>query len=117
MSRTTGFAILAIAATLALAGCGGDDEDSGGSPGPEDTEVLIADFRYEPETITVEAGQPISFINTDEAPHTATAEDDESFDTGRLELDDAGEVRVGEPGTYAYYCEFHPFMEGTLEVE
>ena len=50
------------------------------------------------------------------ALHTATG-DDEAFDTGDLDLDEQGEVTFDEPGSYPYYCRFHAFMRGTVEVE
>ena len=114
---------LAAAAALAVAGCGGDDEGTSESAGSEETaavsedgEVLIADFRYDPEDITVEVDQPVTFLNNDDAPHTATADGEGSFDTGRLEKKDEGELTFDEAGTYAYFCEFHPFMKGSIDV-
>ena len=117
MSRKTCVVTLAAAAALAVAGCGGgDDSGDAAAAVSEDGKVLIADFRYEPETITVATGQPVTFLNSDVAPHTATADDEKSFDTGRLEIEEEGELVFDEPGTYSYFCDFHPFMKGTVEV-
>jgi plastocyanin len=119
MSGKTCIVTLAAVAALAVAGCGGDEMTSGSGEAAaagEDVQVLIADFAFDPQDITVEVGQAVTFINSDDAPHTATAEDDKSFDTGRLELDDEGELTFDEAGTYAYFCDFHPFMKGTVEV-
>jgi plastocyanin len=63
----------------------------------------------------VSAGTAITWTNLDKAPHTATARD-ESFDTGTLKKNQAGEIALDDPGTYAYYCRFHQFMNGTIEV-
>jgi plastocyanin len=127
-------ALVALAGGLA-AGCGGDD-DSGtpataeattsdqntasaaaddGAGGPSTDRVAIADFAFDPEAVAVDAGTKLTWTNDDEAPHTATA-DDGSFDTGTLTLDDTGVVALDQPGTYTYYCRFHPFMKGTVEV-
>jgi len=81
-----------------------------------DTTVEIVEFLYEPEELTVEAGSTITWANSDKAPHTATA-DDSSFDTGSISKGNEGEVTFDNPGTYAYFCEFHPFMKATVEVE
>jgi plastocyanin len=116
MPRKASLVILAAAAALAAAGCGGDESSDTGAEVSEDGKVLIANFRYDPETITVEPGQPVTFVNSDVAPHTATADDEKSFDTGRLEIEDEGELTFDEPGTYGYFCDFHPFMRGTVEV-
>ena len=120
---------LAIAA-LALASCGGDEEEpepaatsaeeasepapSGGAAEEGDA-VEIADFKYAPEAISASVGSEIVFTNSDSAPHTATA-DDGSFDTGRLAQDDEGSITVEEAGEFSYFCDFHPFMKGTVEV-
>jgi plastocyanin len=78
--------------------------------------VEIAEFIYEPEDLTVPTGTTVTWTNQDKAPHTATAEDS-SFDTGTLQKGDAGEVTLDDPGSYAYYCRFHRFMEATVTVE
>ncbi len=117
---------------LGIAGCGDDSDSSpavGGESGSEATSsdsgsgatasgdaVEIVEFLYEPVDLTVSAGTTVTWTNADKAPHTATAEDS-SFDTGTLQKNDAGEVTLDEPGTYAYYCRFHRFMEATVTVE
>ena len=63
----------------------------GGAGGASTDLVAIADFAFDPETVTVDAGTKLTWTNDDEAPHTATA-DDGSFDTGTLKLDDTGAV-------------------------
>lgn len=83
---------------------------------PATDQVEIVDFRFDPPTITVPAGTEVSWTNRDAAAHTATAEDG-SFDSGTLKKGDDGAVALDEPGSYEYLCEFHPFMEGTVEVE
>jgi len=127
-------AMLATCGALAgVAGCGGDDETTstpaqstttteptatgaaGGSAESTDR-IDIADFKYDPEAVTVSTGSEITWTNSDEAAHTATA-DEGSFDTGDLDRGDAKSVTFAEPGTFTYYCRFHPFMKGTVEVQ
>lgn len=79
-------------------------------------EVDIAEFLYESETVTVAAGSTVTWTNLDKAPHTSTARDD-SFDTGTLKKGDSAHVVLDQPGTYEYFCRFHQFMNGTIEVE
>ena len=61
------------------------------------------------------AGGTVRWTNSDKAPHTAQT-GGEGFDTGRLGLGEVKEVTIEEPGTYSYYCVFHRFMTGTVEV-
>lgn len=132
------FALLTICGAVAVggvaAGCGDDDSDSSG--GAESTTtaaestttdttttaeaqsadaVDIADFKYDPDAITVKAGAEITWTNSDDAAHTATA-DDGSFDTADLDKGDSKTVTFDQPGEFSYYCRFHPFMKATVEV-
>lgn len=121
---------LLVTAGLAIAGCGGD-EDGGAAASTSSTTsssaatpaaatktdmVDIADFKFAPEAIEVQAGTKVTWTNSDDAPHTATA-DDSSFDTGDLDKGDSQTVTFDEPGEFTYYCRFHPFMKATVEVQ
>lgn len=106
---------LATALLLLATGCVGDGKGDGGSDSPSPAaQVEIEGFRYEPGTVKAEAGGEVTWKNGDEAPHTATAED-RAFDTGTLKEGTSKSLRV-RPGTYSYFCRFHPFMRGKLEV-
>jgi plastocyanin len=77
--------------------------------------VEIADFAYEPDPVTIEEGGKVTWINRDAEAHTATADDD-SFDTGNLDEGKLKSETFKKPGEYAYFCELHPSMRGTIEV-
>ena len=77
--------------------------------------VDIADFAYDPADVTVNVGGTVEWTNSDSAPHTATAEDD-NFDTGSLDQGDSAKITFDEAGTFKYICTFHPFMNATVEV-
>jgi plastocyanin len=116
MPRTS---ICVAAAALALAGaagCGGDEETTMAAEPAAADAIEIVDFEFAPEEITVPAGTTITFTNQDSAAHTATA-DDSSFDTKELGKGDSAQATFEEPGTYTYYCRFHVFMKGTVEVK
>lgn len=80
-------------------------------------EVVIADFTYSPAELTIKAGESVTFTNQDSAPHTATAQDRDILQTGRLGQGESATVTFDTPGTYEYFCEFHPDMEGVIVVE
>lgn len=65
---------------------------------------------------TISAGATVRFLNADSTKHTATA-DDGSWGTGTLNQDDSFVKRFDEPGTYTFYCSYHPDMTGTIIVE
>jgi plastocyanin len=80
-------------------------------------EVLIEDFAYSPAELTIKVGDSVTFTNQDSAPHTATARDRDVLQTGRLGQGESMTVTFDTPGTYEYFCEFHPNMEGVIVVE
>ena len=104
-----------IAAAIAFSGCGGADSSSAAPATSSTNEIDIADFKYMPDAVTVTAGTKVTWTNSDDAAHTASADDD-SFDTGDLDQGDSKSITLDEPGMYSYFCRFHPFMKATIEV-
>jgi YVTN family beta-propeller protein len=78
--------------------------------------VSISKFAFSPPTLTVKAGQPVTFTNADPIAHTSTSSSG-AWDSGELQPGGAYSVTLQQPGTYAYHCEIHPFMQATLVVE
>lgn len=77
--------------------------------------VTIADFAFKPATVTIVAGQAVTWQNTSSTQHTVTA-DDGSFDSGRLSLHDQFANVFAVPGRFTYHCSIHPSMHGTVIV-
>jgi plastocyanin len=107
---------------LLLAACGGSGSTSGDAStssggGGKPTAVTIANFEFEPAAIAVPAGTTVRFTNHDASPHTATSKRSGAFDTGSIAQGESATVKLDKPGTYAFFCAFHPFMKGTIEVE
>ncbi|HEV2109612.1 MAG TPA: cupredoxin domain-containing protein [Thermomicrobiales bacterium] len=89
----------------------------GATPVTTDTAeaVTIRDFAFNPPTLEIPAGTTVTWINEDQAPHTATGDQGE-FDSGRLDPGQSYSQTFDQPGTYAYHCDFHPEMTGTIIV-
>ena len=66
--------------------------------------------------IRVRAGETVRWLNDDPTVHRVTADDD-MFDSGPLEEGEGYSRRFDEPGTYAYHCTPHPFMQAVIIVE
>lgn len=124
MPLTRNLALIAVA-VLALGACGDDDTDApsasagGGEDdgaAPSELTVDIVDFEYATPEITVAPGSTITFTNSDDAAHTATARGEE-FNTGSIAGGETMSVTVGDSGTIEYFCSFHPFMEGEVVIE
>lgn len=73
---------------------------------------------YSPPTITVAMGvnNTVTWVNNDDAPHTVTANDG-SFNSGNLNAGQSWTYTFTTPGTYTYFCSYHPWMEGTIIVK
>ncbi len=77
--------------------------------------IAIQNFAFSPATITLKAGDSITWTNQDAAPHTATA-DDGSFDTGSLANGQSKSITFSKSGTFTYHCSVHPSMKATIVV-
>jgi plastocyanin len=81
-----------------------------GDPG-----ATISDFKFTPATLTVHVGDTVTWSNVGPSSHTATATDG-SFDTGVLKKGQSTSHTFTQAGTFAYVCQIHPFMHGTVVV-
>ena len=77
-------------------------------------EIRIIDERYVPNTITVQVGESVTFVNADDDEHTATGP---GFDTGTMVGGDSVAIAFDSPGTFDFVCQFHSEMRGTVVVE
>ena len=84
--------------------------------------MAATSFEFDPEEITVTAGEDVAIVLTsDDLLHDFTIDDvDVHVAADRGETAEGG-LRVDEPGEYTYYCTIaghrEAGMEGTLLVE
>ncbi len=78
--------------------------------------VDIKNDAFAPQTLIVAAGTTVTFTNDDDDAHTVTATDG-SFDSKGLDTNGRWRHTFVKPGTYAYFCQLHPFMKGTIVVK
>ncbi|HET6276978.1 MAG TPA: cupredoxin family copper-binding protein [Candidatus Cybelea sp.] len=78
--------------------------------------VFIKNDAFSPQTLTVTAGESVTFTNDDDDAHTVTASDG-TFDSKGLDTNGAWRHTFSKPGRYGYFCELHPFMQGTIVVK
>jgi plastocyanin len=87
--------------------------------------VLVRDFDFSPQDLTVVQGDSIRFFWEGEIPHTATSDDPnhpEAFNSGLLPQGAEFTVSLDSPGIHPYYCIPHGGpggigMAGTINVE
>lgn len=66
------------------------------------------------QTLTVQRGDTIVWVNKDPFPHTVTAKS--VFDARSIAEGKSWKYTARTPGEYPYLCTFHPNMKGTLRV-
>lgn len=131
--------VAALALAVGLAACASDDPATDPATPPAATApspgtdtpgedaaatgsvVQLRNINFEPADVTVSVGDTVTFVNEDLVRHTVTSGDPGDPD-GRFDhsLDEQGaEVAVtfDEPGSFAYYCDLHRNMTGTITVE
>jgi plastocyanin len=105
------------AVAVALTGFGSSGDSSGASTAkPLPNTITIKDFSFAPEALTARAGTTITVTNADGTAHTVTAAKG-AFDTGELAGGATAQITVDQPGTYAYFCNIHQYMKGTIHVD
>ena len=81
-----------------------------------DSPVSIVDFAFQPKSVSISAGNIVTWTNKAGQAHTVTA-DDGSFDSGQLAANDAFANVFDTAGTFTYHCSIHPQMTATVVVK
>ena len=130
----------ACVALAVATGCGDDDEDTGGaggsggeaaatheSPPPEtaakkseasggNITVTMKGFAFNPQRVEGKVGQKVTWVNEDDAPHNAVAQNGGDLKTKTFERGGSASYTLDEAGTIEYICTVHPQMTGTITV-
>ena len=78
--------------------------------------IDIFNNNFGPSTVTIAPNTAVKFVNKDNTKHTATS-NDLSWGTGTLEPGGNFTRYFKTPGTYTYFCSYHPEMTGTIIVQ
>ena len=104
-------ALLSLAGLHDVANAAGSDAHTNASVHV----VTIENLQFKPATLTVRAGDRITWINKDLFPHTATGPKG-TFDSASIPAGGSWSLVTRESGTFAYTCAFHPTMKAILTV-
>jgi plastocyanin len=78
--------------------------------------VLIKDYAFSPSEMTVGLGETVIFRNQDPVEQAIVAKDD-SFKTETIFQGGYQSVTFDKPGTYTFYSNKYPSMQGTITVQ
>lgn len=82
------------------------------------SKVVIGNFTFQPNTLTLPVGAEVRWVNEDDVPHIVIGTDQDSpIKSPPLDSDDHYSVKLMKPGTYKYFCSLHPHMTGTIVVK
>ena len=111
------FVVVAVVALLAKSGAPTQHETRAAATAVRSgaVTVLVSNYMYMPDQVTVTPGTKITFTNHDATAHTATLSNGMTG-TGTIAPHSSRSIRLTKPGTYHYHCVFHAFMTGTITV-
>jgi plastocyanin len=82
-----------------------------------DLSIQIADYKFTPGTTNIIAGSTITWTNTDKDTHNvAIDQGPEWYTSPVLKQGETARFTFTKPGTYHYYCEWHPTMQAQIVV-
>jgi plastocyanin len=84
--------------------------------------VTVMNFMFLPPSITVQPGATVTWTQRDSVAHTVTsgapnaANAGSVFDHALPNVGDTYSFTFSTAGSYAYFCRYHPWMLGTVQV-
>ena len=83
---------------------------------PDSTQIVIKDFMFTPNSLTVKAGVTVTWLNKDDEAHSVVS-DTGLFRSGAVDTNETFSFKFDKPGTYHFSCSIHPRMVGTIIVQ
>ncbi len=83
---------------------------------PEPNRIVVKDFMFTPNSLTIKAGSSVTWANLDDEPHTVVS-DAGLFRSGAMDTNESFSFKFDKPGTYHFTCSIHPRMVGTIVVQ
>lgn len=111
-SKYIGIGVIALLiGIVALSGCTQSSQNI-----PPNT-VVIQNFAFSPNNLTVKTGTTVTWINNDSTTHTITSDNGAFQSSGNLNQGAKYTFTFTKAGTYPYHCSIHPNMKGTVVVQ
>jgi len=82
---------------------------------PRTHTIAMDGMVFKPASLTIDAGDSVTWVNNDIVEHTATAADT-SWDSKMVAPAESWKHTFKTKRSYEYVCKYHPTMKGTLIV-
>ncbi len=78
--------------------------------------IKVKKYAFDPQTLSTKTGTTVTWVNENPGTiHTVTSKTS-LFSSGNIQSKESFSFTFGKPGTYAYFCAIHPWMNGTVVV-
>ncbi|MBM3309724.1 MAG: copper-binding protein [Candidatus Altiarchaeales archaeon] len=122
--------LAALLLAVLIAGCASQQSNvvttttvQEGMQSNSEIKVVIRDFAFTPQVLTIKSGSTVTWTNEDSAPHIVasnphpTHTDLPGFESKRLSKGESYSYTFTQTGTFGYHCHLHPSMTGQIIVE
>ena len=106
----------AVAVAMLLGPVAGALMAYGALAAQEPNDVVIDNFTFGPQELTVAVGTTVKWVNHDDIPHNVVNKD-KVFRSKALDTDDSFSFTFANAGTFDYFCGLHPHMQGKIIVK
>jgi plastocyanin len=83
---------------------------------PDSNQIVIQEFMFTPNPLTVKAGATVTWVNMDDEPHTVVS-NTAMYRSGALDTKESFSFKFVQTGTYHFTCSMHPRMVGIIVVQ
>jgi len=83
---------------------------------PTTVHVNIKGMKYDPASVTIKAGDTVTWTNADQRDHSVAAADG-SFSSGNIGPGATYSFVFSKAGKFEYSCSLHPRMKGVVIVQ
>src|SRR5574338_1339361 len=114
--------ILAIFAVIVVVPAFAESATISIAPGASTTGCETDNKCYIESEVTIDVGDEVVWTNDDSASHTVTSGDpqngpDGTFDSSLFLAGKTFSHKFDEAGEFPYFCQVHPWMQGTVTVQ
>jgi plastocyanin len=89
-----------------------------GSASAASQQVTVGRYLFTPDTLTVSAGDTVTWVNRDPVPHAvAMTQAPVAVAAPVMSTGNSWSYTFTVPGTYYYFCSAHPDMRGSVTVQ